>query len=317
MSLKDDGEYDLGDIWEEATAEEKEALSKKTIFSKARKKIKEKYAKERVASKESPENIAYCEHCDFHDIDFLEEYAATNLKESVKCRIECICKYILTEEGRIAWGYGIGLFVFNLLISVFSVERFSPRTWLFLLLQNLFQTAFYATIILTISFVLSLFKRMHKQHSKAFYISWLLAFVLCIPHIPVVCGYETTNIGDFYEAGEYTAKYYVIMSREPNSETNRKAYTLPAEIERRSDEHVETYKTATNYLDGETYEQEVSVLNYHINYLYFPNGGYLVFNYDEAYENPEYSILLLDAETKVTDYYGDDYYITLTSKKAE
>ena len=178
-------------------------------------------------------------------------------------------------------------------------------------------TSFYVFCVCAIWYIYNLIKTKTFYKGRNFLITLSISFLLAIPHIPVLCGYETTNIGDFYEAREYTAKYYVIMSREPDINVDRKAYTLPAEIERRLDEGVETFHSTTYYLDGETYEQGVDALNYHINYLYFPNGGYLTFNYDEAYENPEYSILLLDKETKVTDYHGDEYYITLTKKKAE
>lgn len=97
------------------------------------------------------------------------------------------------------------------------------------------------------------------------------------------------------------------MSRDPETEPNRNAYTLPAEIERRED-----YVGAVKVGNGE-YE-DIETLSYHINYLYFPNGGYLSFDYYEAYENPEYCIVILNKERKVTDYKGNEYYITLTDE---
>ena len=129
-------------------------------------------------------------------------------------------------------------------------------------------------------------------------------FLTSIPHVPFLFGYGTTQIGDYYEKSAYTETYTVIMSREPENITTRKAYTLPAEIERRKD-----YLYTTEDYD------EVYDLAYHINYLYFPNGGYLSFSYDEAYENPEYCLLEPNKERRVTDYHGDEYYITLTTEK--
>ena len=330
-SLADDGEYDLGDIWEEATIKEekkKEALSKKTIFNKARKKIKEKYAKERTSGQDLPEDISHdeerelqeidiCEKHDLWNIDYLEKCSVRSLKESIKNRIECIWKYFLTEEGRIAWGIGLFLLGLNLFFALCIIGKYPFVEQWYFFIHTITETAFYTTVCLAASFLWSVIKREIKQKSTAFYISWLLAFLLCIPHIPVLCNYETTDIGSYYEATEYTAKYYVIMSREPETNPNRKAYTLPAEIERRLDEGAETFHSSTYYLDGETYEQDVSTPSYHINYLYFPNGGYLTFTYDEAYEEPDRTDLLLNEETMVADYHGDEYYITLTNKKAE
>ena len=126
---------------------------------------------------------------------------------------------------------------------------------------------------------------------------WCLFLLLSVPYIPILFKCETTQIGDFYEAEDYTEYYYVLMSREPENKIGRKVYTLPAEIERRYDENEERHC-------------------YHINYLYFPNGGYLSFDYDFAYEEPNCSTVQKDKETEVTDYHGDVYYITLTTEKA-
>ena len=139
-------------------------------------------------------------------------------------------------------------------------------------------------------------------------------FVLSIPRIPVLFGHQTTQIGDFYEAKEYTEKYYVIMSREPENVHNRKQYTLPATIERRKD-YSYTTEVSEDYYFQEHGGDDVYVLNYHITHLYFPNGGYLVFDYDEALEDSELTDIELNKETEVIDYHGDYYYITLTNKK--
>ncbi len=175
--------------------------------------------------------------------------------------------------------------------------------------------AFYIFCGCAIWYIYNLIKTREFFKNRNFFITLCLSFLLSIPHIPVLCNYETTDIGSYYEATEYTAKYYVIMSREPETNPNRKAYTLPAEIKRKLHEEKETFRSSTSYLDGETSEQYVSVPYYHINYLYFPNGGYLTFTYDEASENPDYTDIILNEETMVTDYHGDEYYITLTNKK--
>ena len=142
--------------------------------------------------------------------------------------------------------------------------------------------------------------------SRAFYYVWLAFFVLSLPYIPKLFGYSTTQIGHLYEAKEYTEKYYVIFSREPEKVSSRKEYKLPAEIERRYD-YVYTDE------NGNDYES----LGYHINYLYFPNGGFLSFDYDYAYEEPSCSKLQVKQERKVTDYHGDEYYISLTKEKVD
>ena len=75
---------------------------------------------------------------------------------------------------------------------------------------------------------------------------------------------------------------------------------LPAQIERRY-----TYEGTTD--DG----NEIYDLNYHINYLYFSNGGYLSFDYDDSDD----SNVVLGKEMMVMDYHGDFYYVTLTDEK--
>ena len=87
------------------------------------------------------------------------------------------------------------------------------------------------------------------------------------------------------------------MSRQPSEIENRKVYTLPAEIERRLDYSHD----AGNY--------EVDTLNYHINRLDFPNGGYL------SFEDSTYSIVQVGRETEVIDDHDDFYYVTLTREK--
>lgn len=161
---------------------------------------------------------------------------------------------------------------------------------------NISKDFFFWFIILGIIFIFGLLRKCVIK-IKLFYVVWILAFLLSLPQMPVLFGYETTQIGDFYEAKEYTEEYYVIMSRQPQDKESRKAYTLSAEIERSLDYLCET--------DG----HEVYELNYHINQLYFTNGGYLVF------DEPNYSIVQVGHESEVTDYHNNTYYITLTKEK--
>ena len=128
--------------------------------------------------------------------------------------------------------------------------------------------------------------------------------------MPVLFGYETTQIGDFYEAEEYTEKYYVIMSRQPKEQENRKEYTLPADIERSLD-YSYTTNVTEDYYSQEHGGEDIYASGYHIKKLYFPNGGYLVF------DEPIDSTLCVEQEAEVLDYHDDIYYITLTKNKVK
>jgi hypothetical protein len=151
---------------------------------------------------------------------------------------------------------------------------------------------FFVYVVLAVLFVISSLKK--KSINKVLCFFMTLYMLLSTPYTPVLFGYKTTQIGDFYEAKSYTEKYYVIMSREPEHKSNRKAYTLPALIER-------DLEHATEYDE------------YHINYLYFPNGGYLTFDTCE----PEHNGIYPNEEVSVYDYHGDEYYITLTKQKVK
>ncbi len=180
----------------------------------------------------------------------------------------------------------------------YRIGKSSPKEIFYYFLRNIFEAAFLFFIILTITFTVSLFKRKIKELSKVFFISWCITLLLSLPYMPRLLGYGTTQIGDFYEYSEYTENYIVYLSREPKEIKNRKQYTLTAEISRYEDKI------------GETDEgRDITTLNYHINYLYFNNGGYLYFGSDST-------ILYLNKETKVTDYNDDTYYITLTDQKS-
>ncbi len=180
-------------------------------------------------------------------------------------------------------------------------------------LMLLFEIALWCFIISLISMIVSLIKNKKFVRKKSFYICLLCFFVFSIPYLPKLFGYETTQIGDLYEADFYTETYKVIMSYEPEANIDRKEYTLPAQIFRQSD-YDHTTPVRNNYYGGLIGGEDRYKLNYHIQYLYFPNGGYLSFNSDYYYND---TIIIPNKETKVTDYKGDEYYITLTKEKVK
>lgn len=141
--------------------------------------------------------------------------------------------------------------------------------------------------------------------TKVFYVVAIIYFLASLPYIPYLCGYKTTQIGDFYESREYKEKYYVVMSRKPKTVEGRKQYFLSAEIERCYDQIGTTREYENAY--GQQYGgHDIYELNYHINYIFFSNNGYLCF---------ENQIININDETRVTDSKGNTYYVTLTRKK--
>ena len=156
-------------------------------------------------------------------------------------------------------------------------------------------------IILTIWLLKDLLKK-RNDNGRLFYICYIFIFLLSMPCLPKVCGYKTTQIGSFYEANEYTEKYYVFFSIEPK-QNSREVYKLPALIERREDF---LYTISSDYNDRDVYEY-----NYHISKLYLSDNSTLQFDCDD-----KYSILSPNKEMKV---YSDGlyYYITLTEERAD
>ena len=156
----------------------------------------------------------------------------------------------------------------------------------------------------------SLIKR-RKIKDFRMYLIWLtIILIVSLPYIPKLFGHRSTQIGNFYEARTYTEKYIVYMSKAPKTNENRKVYTLSAHISR-FEEEVGT-DTTTHYITGERDERPVERLCYHINKLYFDNGGYIDFSYTDSY----LTILILNEEVEVTDNEGNIYYITLTAQKS-
>ena len=258
------------------------------IFSYAREKIKKQYESRYDYSCKDVQRL---EENKLSHIDFYEKTAKENFKEAIACRFGAFW-YVQTDEEKLFIGLGIAVILFTLYIFLYGIKD----TPLNILILNASSSFFFCFGVLGIIFLYRLIRKKVIKN-KLFYIAWILFFLLSIPHIPVLCGYETTQIGDFYEAKEYKEKYYVIISRQSKEHNNRKVYTLPAEVVRSLD-----FSHATE-------TDDVYTLNYHINYLYFPNGGYLYF------DEPTYSIIQIGQESEVIDYHDDSYYITLTKNK--
>ena len=259
------------------------------IFSYARDKIRKKYESRYDYSLEEVKEL---EQHELDYIDFYEKSAKENFKKAITYSIKAFW-YVQTDNKKGFLVLGIATTLFTFYSFLIGIED----TPINILILNASNSFFFCFELLGVAFLYRLLRKSIIK-SKMFYSFWILFLLLSIPHMPVLCGYETTQIGDFYEAKEYTEKYYVLMSRQPQEKENRKSYTLPAEIERSLDYSHEN--------DG----YDVYTLNYHINHLYFPNGGYLVF------DEPNYSIVQVEQETEVTDYHGDTYYITLKREKA-
>ena len=254
---------------------------RESIFDRARHYIEKKY--ELNKQNLSPESIRIRKMCDLDEIDFDESYAKKSFLDNISIRIKLFWM-ILSEPTKIAIVYGVSIFTL-VFIFCFFCGRLAPV----LFFRELSSVAFLTLVIMCVCFIVSAIKNREIFKSKAFYISLLLTLIISIPYIMILSGYGTEEIGDFFEKDNYTAKYYVEMSRKPEEETVRKVYTLPAEIMR---------------IEGD----------YFINQLFFKNGGYLFFGTDS---NLSDSPLTLNEEICIDDYHGDTYYIKLTDFPAK
>lgn len=270
-----------------------------SIFDYARNKIKKKYQSN---GSYDPKDMEY----ELYKIDCYEKSSKEGLINAIKFRLKAFRHNLNDNED--------SLFSLTTYAIAFALLYFILRVRIYPLnisLLESFQLFFEYVVIITVYFIYRLIK--HKIiKNRLYYIVWALFFVLSIPYIPTLLGYQTTQIGDFYEAREYKEKYYVIMSKKPENVSNRKQYTLPAEIERRWD-YSYTTNVTEDYFSQEHGGHEIYVPNYHINRLYFPNGGCLVFNHDSS--EPEDTDIELNKETEVIDYHDNTYYVTLTDRK--
>jgi hypothetical protein len=271
-----------------------------SIFDYARNKIRKKYAIQLTLfdDKESIKRREYLEKHEIFDIDWYEEKSKQGLVDAIIYRFKAFWQ-VQTGDEKFLIGVCIAVMALSLLCFCFWIPD-TPLNIIILKISEGFSLCF---AILSVIW-LCRWIRNRCEKRRVFYVIWALYFILSLPRAPILLGYESTQIGDFYEAREYTEEYYVIFSRKPQSNTNRKQYMLPAQIERRLD-----YSGTTE----SGYDKHD--LNYHINYLYFSNGGYLSFDYDRAYEEPSYTSVVVGQEAKVYDYKGDTYYITLTDEK--
>ena len=267
------------------------------IFDYARNKIHKEYSSREDYSSSDAKAI---EEYIMWDIDYYEEQAKKNLKSAITYRIKALWK-AQTEDEKSLIGAFIAVMALFLLLFLLRISD----TPLNITILKIAEGSFFCFAVLSVLWLYRLIRN-KRERRRCFYVAWAFYLMLSLPHIPVMFGYETTQIGDFYEAREYTEEYYVIFSRKPQGDTSRKQYMLPALIERRLD-----------YIDTTEDGQDICDLIYHINYLYFSNGGYLSFDYDGAYDDAERSAVILGQETKVEDYHGNIYYITLTDEKVE
>ena len=273
-----------------------------SVFDYARNKIRKKYTVQLTLfdDAESLKKREILEEHEIFKIDRCEEESKHGFVDAITCRIKAFW-ISQTEDERFLISIFIAVMALSLLCFLLSI----PHIPININILNIAEAFFWCFAILSVLWLYRLIRKRYEKR-RMFYVVWVLFLILSLPHIPVLFGYETTQIGDFYEANEYTEEYYVIFSREPKSNTNRKQYMLPAQIERRY-----TYEGTTD--DG----HEIYDLNYHINYLYFSNGGYLSFDYDYAYEEPSCSAVVVNRESEVTDYHGKTYYVTLTDEKVK
>ena len=270
------------------------------IFNYARNKIKKKYEN---CTDYSPESSKILEKSELFDIDYYEKEAKANFVSQITCRIKAVW-YVQPSDRKVEIFLIIAAILFETCIFFYNIDD----TPLNILLINTSKDCFAYFTLLGVAFIYCLIRK-NAIKSKLFYIVWITTLLLSIPQMPVLFGYETTQIGDFYEAKEYTEEYYVIMSRQPKEVKNRKVYMLPAKITRMMD-YSYTTDVHEDYYSNEHGGQDVYALTYHITRLNFANGGYLKFNCDSSD-----SIVQVREETEVIDSHDDIYYITLTKEK--
>ena len=161
-------------------------------------------------------------------------------------------------------------------------------------------------IILCITF---LYRLMQKRiiRKKIFYVTWVVFFILSLPYIPSLCGYGTTQIGEFYESNEYREQYFVYIR---NNSKQAKAYRCKADIYR----GIYGYPSYTD--EGEE-TFIVQSKGYFLEKVYWDNGGYLTFIDDDWIETTSSARIYPGKETLVTDCHDNDYYVTLTTEKVK
>ena len=254
---------------------------KNNIFDRARQHIEKEY--ELNEKQLSPGSVRIRKSRELEEIDLHERCAERSFFNKIII-LPRLYWMVSSESTKAAIEFGIGIFTLVFILCYFT-DRLTPV----LFFRDLSSVAFLTLVIMCVCFIVSAIKNRKVFKSKAFYISLVLTIIISIPYMVILSGYGTEEIGDFFEKDNYTAKYYVEMSRKPEEETVRKVYTLPAEIMR---------------IDGK----------YYINQLFFNNGGYLFFGTDSNLDN---SPLTLYEEICIDDYHDDTYFITLTDFPAK
>jgi len=272
-----------------------------SIFDRARIAAEKKYLNN--SEKKNLENSETLYSDRLRNIEYYErKYSSGDFFERIKYTAK-LYWYMIPEDWKICVEFIIGFFIFVCCVCLVCIEFLTPMFFL----EQWIGIGEVVFPICTICFIVSAIKDRKFFKSRAFYFSWLLSFLLFLPNVPIYMGYGTTQIGDFYEKKDYTEEYMVIMSQKPQTNPNRKEYTLPATIYRCED-YLDT-TSSTHYITGERSEKEIYGYQYHIEKLYFSNGGYLTF--DEGY-----NVVHLNEEVKLYDRNNNDtYYITLTDQK--
>lgn len=267
------------------------------VYDKARKKIRTEYRKGLAEGKEYADAVLESE---LRDINWLQRESKKSLKNKVKSFFSAYNKS-LDGNKKAAVIVSIIVVAFSFFLALFDFsEHNNIRTFFIDFFKMISESAFTVSIPLLLCFLFNVVMR--KKSNRALYASLVVALTFGCFHLPFVLNIGTTQIGDYYELPEYKEYYYVQLSRKPKSNTDRKVYTLPAEIERTRDYEYTTDKG-----------HEVYATNYHINYLFFSNGGWLYFGDEE----PEENAVLLETEVEMEDYHNNTYYITLTKEKAD
>ena len=258
---------------------------------------------ERFSQKEKRE---YKLHC----IQDFEQRSKTSIIAKVVSFFK-VCKNFANQDIKTALFVVMIIVAIPVIILLKNYDEYKTfKEIAYMFAKSISSSCLDVSILMIVCFVYNVFKR-HKT-SRVLYVSLILSLVVGSFHIPFVLGIGTTQIGDYYELTEYTEYYYVQMSRNPETDANRKVYTLPAEICRSED--FEGYTEIKEDFYGNTYGgRETYKTNYHINYLYFNNGGYLCFSDND----PERNAVVLNKEIKIQDYHDETFYITLTANKAD
>ncbi len=337
FSLSDDGQYDLFDIWNQKIKEngeipkgenptrditENKILKRefklytsepKSVYDKARKRVMIDYREKLAKNYNDSEKVqsAECSRIyELEEIDRLQAEATYNFKSKIVNYFKAMHLCREGDEKVLALVCFLALVVFSLLVAWPGIEDIrlnSLKYFVYDFAKCMTDGAFVASLGLLVAFLYNVIKR--KKNSR----THLATLVVCLAvgsfNIPFLLNIGTTQIGDYYELTEYKEYYYVEFSREPKSKPNRKVYTLPAEIVRSRDYSGKT-PVKEDYYGNEYGGHEIYTSNYHINYLFFSNGGWLYFGDEED------NWVLIDKEVELCDYYDNTYYITLTKEKA-